>query len=310
MDAMARTPAPAELDRIMDAEWVAEGHQDLLPSETFRLHSDHVGDTIEITIVLPQAAEPGELLSTVYVLDPSFNLKPAAAAADMLGTFATLTGAPFPPLAVVGVGYPAHDPMSVMGLRARDLTPTENGFPAEIGASPVPFGFGGAERFLAAIVDEVIPKTEERFPVRQRVRTLLGHSFGGLFGLYTLFHRPEVFGNYLIVSPSLWWGDRIVLSYEEQWAKEHADLQANVFLAVGDNEQVVGETWRNESFSTEALKLLRQVDNVQELTDRLRGRDYPSISVESVIFEGEYHLTLLPAAVTRGLLVLFDKSVS
>jgi predicted alpha/beta superfamily hydrolase len=305
MDATARTPAPAELDPIADT-WVAEG-QDLLPSETFRLHSDQVGDTIEVTVVLPRAAERTELLSIVYVLDPSFNLKPAAAAADMLGTFATLTGAPFPPLAMVGVGYPAHDPMSVMGLRARDLTPTQDGFPSEIGAPPVPFGFGGAERFLAAIVDEVIPKVEERLPVRQRGRTLLGHSFGGLFALYTLFHRPEVFSNYLIVSPSIWWDDRIVLSYEEQRAKEHADLQANVFLAVGDNEQVVGETWRNESFSTEALKLLRQVDNVQELTGRLRGRDYQSLSVESVTFQGEYHLTVLPAAVTRGLLALFDK---
>jgi predicted alpha/beta superfamily hydrolase len=309
MVGMAPTAAPAKVDRTGDAEWAVEDRQNLLPSETLRLDSEHVGDTLEITVVLPHAEEPAEL-STVYVIDPIFNLKPAAAAADMLGTFARLTGASFPPLAVVGIGYPAHDPMSVMGLRARDLTPTPDGFPSEIGAPPVPFGFGGAERFLAAIVDEVIPKIEERLPVHQHGRTLLGHSFGGLFALYTLFHRPEVFSNYLIVSPSIWWDNRVVLSFEEQWAKEHADLQANVFLAVGDNEQVVGGTWKNESFSTEALKLLRQVDNLQELTDRLRRRDYQNLSVESIIFEGEYHLTVLPAAVTRGLLVLFDNSVS
>lgn len=53
------------------------------------------------------------------------------------------------------------------------------------------------------------------------------------------------------------------MRYEAHWAKEHSDLPATVFLAVGENEQVVGETWRNESLSTEALKLLRQVDNVR-----------------------------------------------
>lgn len=280
---------------------------DLLPSETFTLDPQHLADSLEVTVVLPRAAGSAELFSTVYVLDPIFNLRPVAAVADMLGTFAALTGSSFPPVAIVGVGYPTHDPMSVMGLRARDLTPTEDGFPSEIGAPPVPFGFGGAQRFLTTIVDEVIPEIEERFPVRAGDRTLLGHSFGGLFGLYTLFHRPQAFEKFLIVSPSTWWDDRIVMRYEEQWGNEHSDLQASVFLAVGENE-VVGETWRNESFSTEAVKLLRQVDNAKELAERLRGREYPSLSFESVVFQGEYHLTMMPAAVTRGLLALFDKT--
>lgn len=278
----------------------------LFPADVFALDSQHVDDTLEVTVVLPRRKPPTELVGAIYVLDPIWNLAPTLGATHMLATFAALTGADFPPLAFIGIGYPTADPISVMGLRARDLTPTGDGFPTEMAAPPVPFGFGRADRFLAALVDEVIPTIEARFPVRPGERTLLGHSFGGLFGLYTLFHRPDTFRRYLMVSPSIWWDNRIVLEYEEQWANAHSDLKAHLFVAVGDNEQVVGDTWRNERFSSDALKILRQVDNARELTARLNGRRYPGLSVESVVFEDEYHLTIMPAAVTRGLVSLFD----
>ncbi|MCX2717543.1 alpha/beta hydrolase-fold protein [Helicobacter sp. MIT 21-1697] len=36
---------------------------------------------------------------------------------------------------------------------------------------------------------------------------LFGHSFGGLFVLYTLLHKPRSFNHYVCASPSLWWGE-------------------------------------------------------------------------------------------------------
>ena len=37
---------------------------------------------------------------------------------------------------------------------------------------------------------------------------LSGDSFGGLFALHTLIHRPEVFSGIIAISPSLWWDDQ------------------------------------------------------------------------------------------------------
>ena len=37
------------------------------------------------------------------------------------------------------------------------------------------------------------------------VKTIVGQSLGGLFATEILFEKPEMFTNYLIVSPSLWW---------------------------------------------------------------------------------------------------------
>jgi predicted alpha/beta superfamily hydrolase len=288
--------------------WRTAGHQELVAADIFLLDSDHVGDTLEVSITVIRRPADGEPISVVYALDPIFTLRPAASAAQMLDTFAALTGRPFPPLAVVGVGYPDHEPRAVIGRRARDLTPTADGFPAEIGTPPFPYGFGGAARLLAALTDEVLPAVEAHLPSRPVDRTLTGLSFGGLFGLYTLFHRPEAFDRYLLVSPSIWWDDRVVLRYEEAWAQTHTDLPADLFLAVGEHEQGVGGTWLNESFSAEALRLLRQVDNFRELVGRLRSRGYPSLRLEAAILPDEYHLSVLPAAVTRGLLALFGRA--
>ena len=41
-------------------------------------------------------------------------------------------------------------------------------------------------------------------------RTILGHSFGGLCGAYAFTNYNRVFGNYLLLSPSLWYADEVV----------------------------------------------------------------------------------------------------
>ncbi|MGL9736446.1 MAG: alpha/beta hydrolase-fold protein [Symbiopectobacterium sp.] len=45
---------------------------------------------------------------------------------------------------------------------------------------------------------------EARVPVNPQQRTLTGHSFGGLFVLFTLFNHGESCQRYLAASPSIW----------------------------------------------------------------------------------------------------------
>jgi predicted alpha/beta superfamily hydrolase len=207
---------------------------------------------------------------------------------------------------VVTVGYPTEEPSEVMARRARDLTPSE-GHASPIHLPPLPLGFGGASMFLDALVDEVIPEVAAHCPEISEDRTLVGWSFGGLFALYTLFHRPQCFNRYLVVSPSIWWDGRILLQYEEAWANSHRDLPARVFLAVGGQEQEPGGGWKNEAFPDEAIAAVQQVTNLKELSSRLSGRGYRSLELETVVLEGEYHLTVPAAALTRGLLWLLSE---
>ena len=107
---------------------------------------------------------------------------------------------------LVGIGYPSDTPLD-FERRAFDLSP-----PAPEARNDPPQG--GQDEFLAFIENRLMPKVAERFTVDQDQRSLVGHSFGGMFAIYTLFTRPDVFQNTVAVSPSLWWQDRYLLKHE------------------------------------------------------------------------------------------------
>jgi uncharacterized protein len=274
--------------------------------ESFLIASEHLQRDLRISMVRLAGSGDGSARPIiVYVLDPSFNFSAAVATADFLGSFARLARGTFPPLLIAGVGYETTDSREVMARRARDLTPTSSTPPPGVQFPPI--SFGGASDFLAALHEEVRPAIEGRVPGGPSSRILAGHSFGGLFGLYTLFHRPETFDGYILISPSVWWDDSIVLRYERAWSEAHTALPVRLFLGVADGEQASGAGWRNESFPDEAIQAVRQVDNFRELGATLARRSYEGLHLETAILPGEYHLTVFPAAFGQGLRWMVDQ---
>ena len=100
-----------------------------------------------------------------------------------------------PPLMVIGVPFGAS--------RDHDLTPPAKGDipPALQMLDEKP---GGADAMGRFIIDELLPWADAHYPTLP-VRLLAGHSFGGLFALYTAAMRPGVFRVVIAMSPSLWW---------------------------------------------------------------------------------------------------------
>lgn len=136
---------------------------------------------------------------------------------------------------LVAIGYPSDTPLDFV-RRAYDLSP------------PVPQARnnppqGGQDVFLDFIEKRLMPKVNERFKVDQDQRSLVGHSFGGMFGVYALFTRPQLFQHVVAVSPSLWWRDRYLLEPEREFtARAHAgkvDLtHSSLTLLLGERDMV------------------------------------------------------------------------
>jgi uncharacterized protein len=63
---------------------------------------------------------------------------------------------------------------------------------------------GGSETFRRFIAEEVIPFVEGRYRTTGR-RTLIGESLAAFFVVDTLLRRPDLFHDYVAISPSLWW---------------------------------------------------------------------------------------------------------
>jgi len=196
------------------------------------------------------------------------------------------------------------DLREALGFRFRDLTPSNDnewldenieGFSKLFGVQNLDTdGTGGANKFFHFIQEELMPFLEGNYRVNPDDKTLSGGSLGGLFALYVLFHQPNAFTRYLIASPSIWWDNNVTFEHEEKYSAENTDLTATVFMSVGSLEEPDDES-SESGMRTNMLKLSR----------KLEDRNYKNLKLKTHIFDDETHASVGPAAISRGLRVIF-----
>jgi len=160
----------------------------------------------------------------VYLLDADYTFGIARDAVESM-----LFGQEVPEMIIVGIAYD-KDFDTWFAKRIRDYTPTNDTM-----AKLYPGG-GGSEKFLQFINEELVPYVDKNFRVVPNERTLVGYSFGGLFGFYSLFKSPQTFSRYLLISPSLWWDNKLAFNWEKEYAMKSSDIQADMYLTVGGQE--------------------------------------------------------------------------
>lgn len=105
-----------------------------------------------------------------------------------------------PEMVLIGISN-AHN-------RTRDLTTSTI---TEKYGMPFNEESGGAANFSFFLETELIPYIENTYPVTS-FRTLIGHSYGGLFTVYTMLNHSHLFANYIAIDPSLDWDGQQVLA--------------------------------------------------------------------------------------------------
>ncbi|MCP5057539.1 MAG: alpha/beta hydrolase [bacterium] len=214
-----------------------------------------------------------------------------------------------PSMVVVGIGYRRGGLADTLDLRTRDLTPTVD--PAFVEFFPQQRETGGATNFLAFITEELKPWVRERLAVDPDRSVYFGHSFGGLFGVFTLLTKPETFERYAIGSPSLWWNAGTSFDLEAAYAEAHADLDAKAYFGIGALETQKGRHRESRNLPEEARArsnaiYIDMVDDMKRFVETLEARRYPSLRIEAEVFPDEFHVTVPTLNLSRGLRQLFD----
>jgi len=276
-----------------------ENHPGILleRTEARTLHSDIVGQDYELSVSLPNSYST---LDTTYpvliLLDPYRAFSMVKGLTEVFTTTYTI----IPEVIIVGIGYGGEGMAARLNWalgRVRDYSPvrnveTEEAYERlidEAGLPNIDVESGGAPLFLEFIRKELFPFIESNYRADSNMRILSGYSFGGLFGLYALFHDPDLFDKYFIGSPTIRYSDGITYEYEANFADTHTDLEADVFMSSGSLESWTAET-------------------MNKMVEQLQSRNYKSLKLETVIFENETHVTCYPAAMCRGLVELFNNN--
>lgn len=188
---------------------------DITLTKEFTIQSLTNNAAYKIQVGLPDNYDPAnKKYETIYVLDGEEDFSVVANQCRGIAASKAVEN-----VIVVGIGY-GND-------RANDYTPTNTDA-----------GQGGAQKFMEFIKNELIPKMEKDFgsDTTRSKRVILGHSFGGLFAAYAFTRYNDVFGNYIMLSPSIWYDNEVLLEYEQETRLLNKDRQQLVFMGLGELE--------------------------------------------------------------------------
>ncbi len=283
----------------------ADGHP--VEQTTGRAHdftSSITGRDYRVFIDIPGGEPPAGGFPVVYLLDGNLHFTPFV---GMTRGFA-MAGETRPAV-VVGVGYPTADPLAAMTSRFRDLSlPASEAWLATLGWTAPGMtvdNIGGVDDFLAVLEREIRPAVAAVAKVDPADQTLFGHSLAGHAVLRALFTAPGAYRAFIASSPSIWWADDAVLAEEAALADRMAAAGARprVLLEVGEREAFPDRAALAHFATREEAEAsagrARMVGNVADLGARLAA--LPGCVVDTVVFSGEGHATVIPAALCRAL---------
>lgn len=248
-------------------------------TEIVPLESEETGRKYELWIALPPsyAAEPERHYPTLYLLDGQWDFTLVRSLAGGL-----LFDQAAPEFLIVGITYGGERP-DYATLRAEDYIPTRAMKPGETWLKG-----GDAGKFLHFLEQRVLPLSEERYRADPEHRILAGASYGGLFTLFALFERPELFQTYLALSPSVAWDERWLFRREAEFHRTHPRLERRVWLSVGTEE------WPDYAAAN------------RQFFAQFERSHYQGAKVRVRLIDGEHHAGNKPEAYNRAIRFAFE----
>ncbi len=217
--ATAHAQVPADHAVLADPEG-----EPIVIGSAHRIPSSVYGETKLVTVRLPRgyADQPDRRYPVVFSIDggpeQDFELLAGIAAEAEFSTS-------FEPFILIGVRT---------DNRYAELTPPL----ARMAPETLTALFGermqpnGAPRFREFLARDVIPWVTSRYLTERKVLTAA--SLGGLFVLDTLLERPDMFDDYIALTPSIWWDEGRVAEEAAAKLAAHGPSDRRIYITMGD----------------------------------------------------------------------------
>lgn len=268
-----------------------EGHPyELADTQVWDVPDPVSGRRYQVFVALPRAyaENPQRRYPVLYATDGDY----AFALVKQIARRLNGEGPAIEDFILVGLSYAVGE--EPMPSRRRDYTPTPEDGP---NAAPVAT-HGKSAAYIRYLREQVLPFVANHYRTDEQRRLYLGHSYGGLLGTDILLSSPEMFSGYILGSPSYWYGEHAMVAQEKTFAATHRDLPAQVYMYVGEYEQV------------RYHQTYDMVIDTQNMARALRARGYPSLHLTLEVLNDEDHLSIGPRGITHGLKVLLGSKAA
>jgi predicted alpha/beta superfamily hydrolase len=254
------------------------------------VRSEILNEDRTVWVQVPENYNPESSLRypVVYVLDGDVRMSTLAT------VYENYWGHFLPKMILVGISNGKN--------RVRDLTPTAI---RERNGGPMNMETGGAEKFTDFIEQELIPYIDSNYKTTP-YRTLIGHSFAGLFVGNMLLEHPYLFNNYLAIDPSLDWDNQYMLKRADTVFSKRDFKGKSLFVSLGAEQLHMmdsGVTLENvHEDKTEFSLFARSILEFSELAKQ----NAKGLTFFNQVYPNELHGTVPLPSMRDGLVSIFS----
>lgn len=223
------------------------------------MYSEQVKDSFEIYTSSPVELDSTKTYNVVYYLDATLKsgkkLRELIHSSDYAEKTATTI--------YIGIGHVGN----YHALRRRDfILPVINNADSVDSFS----NYGQIDQFYQFMKVELIPTINAKFKTNPENKSIIGHSLGGLFVVYSLFKNELLFKYHYAFSPSLWIGNDQIYIYDQLAVKNQT--RQYFYFSVGGFER-----FNHIKKGTEKLNTF------------LSNKNYPNLNYQYVIQRWKTH---------------------
>jgi hypothetical protein len=253
--------------------------------------SELMGKDYQLYISFPKGYSNKDTISypVLYALDGSLSFHSVRATSDAL----YVIGNEIEDVIIVVIGS-GSDFISWVVERTYDYTTSVDtasvrNLEEQLGFPKGTLKSSGADKFLECIKTEIAPFVDKHYKTNND-RGIAGNSFGGLFSAYCLINSDGYFTRFGVNSPSFWWDKGKLLN---QAALQFTNNKSwdipptKVFVSVGEKEGPL------------------MVPTMQKFKSLLEAAGYENIDLKWQVFEGETHLSVVPASTSKTITTLY-----
>ncbi len=254
------------------------------------LYSDALGEQRAFWVQLPENYTPNSTRKypVVYILDGGVHLM----AVSTVSTY--YWGGFMPEMILVGISNRTH--------RTRDLTPSEINTRHGMEYNQES---GGAEAFTMFIEKELFPFIESKYPATN-YRSLIAHSYAGLFAIHTLIHHPDLFANYLAIDPSLDWDNQKLLKQSKEILSSKSFQGKSLYMSLSGQLHMQNSDINLNNVMQDTSEYTLFARSSIEFSNLVNETTRNELNYQWKFYEDDLHGTVVLPSVLDGMIFLFN----
>ena len=164
---------------------------------------------------------------------------------------------------------------------------------------------GGASAYTDFLEKELIPLIDKKYRTTG-YRTLIGHSYGGLFTINTLLKRPHLFENYLAIDPSLDWDNQKLIK-EAQEIFQGSDFKGkSVFMSLNGVLHMMNADITIDNVMEDTSEETVFARSNITFSELMKSNENKGLTSHWKFYPEDYHGTLQLPSIMDGLKQLFS----